>query len=47
MMYGFMGIWAIEIVEMTSRKKLTPEKVVREKKILLKTFFFPRSELSR
>jgi hypothetical protein len=28
MMYGFMGIWAIEIVEMASRKKLTPQKVV-------------------
>ena len=28
MMYGFKGIWAIEMVEMASRKQLTPEKVV-------------------
>jgi hypothetical protein len=39
MMYDFMGIWAIEIVEMTSRKKLTPEKVVREKKNSFENFF--------
>jgi len=30
MIYGFMGIWTIEIVKMTAWKKLTPEKVVRD-----------------